>query len=494
MIERRQKRKGNGLWRIFIFLVALAAVGPIWLMLVAAPAESPFDPSMYGPYQMYHAVSAVASMTGGKDHEGNDGTSSDEDESSMQNVYICPPDKDNEKQGELNHFLYDGVSRSTKLRRTLDPDDTTAVWLVDIKRFNCDALIPAVKDSVARRRSALLRAHSAGGEIRNSKSEAQQSETYRIMDGTRDETTVPGWKIFMMDYSDSGGIGTAECPKQLGEVLGGREYLHLALRFHIKGRDIVHAGKNEEDEFAELGRPMEPNEFEWAPYVNGVPRILRYGVRSDQVDFYERTLNGVLRCDHGAYNSTALLGVDGNNVLDLVSLPRRKDVVHFWKIGGMSGDITKGRHRDEVSRAVQTLGTEHRIDVLAGTLGRRKGPGRNTIQDAYANALLQYKIVVICQRDRFEGHYRLMEALAGGAMVMTDPMLPLPVYLEDGDSVIVYRSIADLKAKILHYLKDDTARLDVARKGHDVAMKHHRSWQGIERIIHGDWLSPHGVQ
>ena len=58
--------------------------------------------------------------------------------------------------------------------------------------------------------------------------------------------------------------------------------------------------------------------------------------------------------------------------------------------------------------------------------------GRNKAQELYVATMLQYKIVVVCQRDLWEGHYRLMEALAGGAMVMTDPMHPLPFRIEDG--------------------------------------------------------------
>ena len=71
--------------------------------------------------------------------------------------------------------------------------------------------------------------------------------------------------------------------------------------------------------------------------------------------------------------------------------------------------------------------------------------GRNKAQELYVATMLQYKIVVVCQRDLWEGHYRVMEALAGGAMVMKDPIHPLPFRIEDSTEVIVYRSLAELK-------------------------------------------------
>jgi hypothetical protein len=47
-----------------------------------------------------------------------------------------------------------------------------------------------------------------------------------------------------------------------------------------------------------------------------------------------------------------------------------------------------------------------------------------------------------------------MEALSSGAMVMmTDPMYPLPVNLEDGKSLLLYdyKTMNKFKAKVLCY-------------------------------------------
>ena len=103
--------------------------------------------------------------------------------------------------------------------------------------------------------------------------------------------------------------------------------------------------------------------------------------------------------------------------------------------------------------------------------------------------LTNHKIVVVAQRDRWEGHYRLMEALSGGALVMSDPMHPFPYLILDGENIVVYSSLDDLKEKIRYYIRNERERLEIAARGHHVAMNHHRSWHVMERIVLGNWTS-----
>ena len=84
-----------------------------------------------------------------------------------------------------------------------------------------------------------------------------------------------------------------------------------------------------------------------------------------------------------------------------------------------------------------------------------------------------------------------MEALAGGALVLTDPMQPLPVHVHDGKHLLVYKSLGQLKKLIKYYLEHPKERLKIARAGHKVAMTAHRSWHIMERFILGEWLRKH---
>jgi hypothetical protein len=91
-----------------------------------------------------------------------------------------------------------------------------------------------------------------------------------------------------------------------------------------------------------------------------------------------------------------------------------------------------------------------------------------------------------------------MEALAGGAMVMTDPMHPLPYHIEEGKQVVVYRSIYELQTLVKYYLEHEEERVTIARAGYEVAMRDHRSWNLMERFIFGQqqqhryWERQHG--
>ena len=77
----------------------------------------------------------------------------------------------------------------------------------------------------------------------------------------------------------------------------------------------------------------------------------------------------------------------------------------------------------------------------------------------------------------------MMEALASGAMVMTDPMLTLPKGLQAGKSIVVYHSLEELVSKAKYYLDAKAERQRIALEGYKVAMSLHRSWHMIERIV-----------
>ena len=163
-------------------------------------------------------------------------------------------------------------------------------------------------------------------------------------------------------------------------------------------------------------------------------------------------------------------------------MDRPKDAAHFWDDVNAQG--TNIRLRNEVSRALKSLQAEWpELNVFAGEAGEREKSGRNFVQSDYAAALLEYKIVVVCQRDTHETHYRLMEALISGAMVMTDPANFFPEGIEDGRSIVIYRSVAELKEKILYFLENENERKMIARNGRAIMLDRHRSWQWLEHML-----------
>jgi spore maturation protein CgeB len=47
----------------------------------------------------------------------------------------------------------------------------------------------------------------------------------------------------------------------------------------------------------------------------------------------------------------------------------------------------------------------------------------------------------------------LFEAIVGGALVMTDPMLTLPDGYVNGSNIVIYHSLDQLRELILYYLE-----------------------------------------
>ncbi|CAJ1968801.1 unnamed protein product [Cylindrotheca closterium] len=99
--------------------------------------------------------------------------------------------------------------------------------------------------------------------------------------------------------------------------------------------------------------------------------------------------------------------------------------------------------------------------------------------------MLTTKIVVVTQRDEWEGHYRLYEALLSGAMVMSDQMLILSRLglLENGTSVIEFDSETSLISLAQYYLDHNSERQAIAARGRQIAMSRHRSSCNIWNML-----------
>lgn len=506
-------RKRRDIILAVIALAALGAIGPLSALFLYA-STSGTDPLRVNEYVSFGAPQTEETAAAARS-ENDDGTVP---------VFILPLTYNPARAGELRHFLWDGVDRSKRLRRTTDPDEEGVVWMFDVIRFKCQILVPEVKASICRRLvkndparlATTTGANAVAPEYRDGNCSVAK---FAALTNNTDDVDVkfyqshrphvdPAWRVIIMDYTDSGYAYNPFCAEKLSAMLGGTRYVQLATRFHVRNRKVRHAGRKDHQPFHNLGVPMDWAKEKTAPFLEGVPQALHHWVRSDQADFYEEDLGGAFPFDHGAVNgSVARLGLNESGarsggasnesatstVLDLPSLPREGDVVFFWNVGS---DKEHGSHRDAVARTINGMvkksnGTLH---AHVGTVGQRAHFGRNQVQSTYARELLKYKIVVVCQRDLWEGHYRTMEAFASGALVMTDPMHPMPVYIEDGKSVVVYKSLSELREKITHYLSHASERLEIARRGHEMAMQHHRSWHGLERLVFGNRSNVHGVR
>jgi hypothetical protein len=150
--------------------------------------------------------------------------------------------------------------------------------------------------------------------------------------------------------------------------------------------------------------------------------------------------------------------------------------------GTLVGTV-ESRLRHLVSETVLDMGKSEGINVFVDVAGEAARNGRRKVKSEYIDTLLNSKIVVVTQRDSWEDHYRLFEALVTGGLVLTDRMLSLPAGLVNGTNVIEFISQEDLRSKIRYFLSHPDERIEIARQGRLVAMSQHRSWHRIEEII-----------
>lgn len=181
-----------------------------------------------------------------------------------------------------------------------------------------------------------------------------------------------------------------------------------------------------------------------------------------------------------------------NNGTSPADLKRERDIAHFWRRDDYSHYSFL---RTKVSAIVESLSGEHsngrKIHTVVKILGEVEDMEQSIIQMEYIEQMIFTKIIVVAQRDEWEGHLRLLEALASGAMVIADKALAMPSGLVDRESIVLYDSAQSLKDAIFYYLnpKNDKERLSIARKGWETAMGRHRSWHRVEEILFGKPLT-----
>lgn len=107
------------------------------------------------------------------------------------------------------------------------------------------------------------------------------------------------------------------------------------------------------------------------------------------------------------------------------------------------------------------------------------------INPQYVTEMISSKIVVVAQRDEWEDHYRLLEAMASGALVLSDTMLAPLEGLQNGTNIVFYDSVESLYNAIKYYLKKEKKRKAIARAGMEFALGQHRSWHAAERLVFG---------
>jgi len=314
------------------------------------------------------------------------------------------------------------------------------------------------------------------------------------------------WRVVLFDFDDQEVRGHVECLEGLASILG-KENVEYARRQFYVGRNVLMAGKDLAEPFEPLGRPANLSvEEQYGPRPGHV-HMIRYPVRTDmkhQIDArmeqYRQSTNQTTlhivtkerQIDVASFTPTYYVQVSSQTLRGYVSEVVQNLSLTEYTISEttttatssvLPADDSSHQTATSISLDQQQGGTQNKMLVHFGLAGFTDEVGRSTPQDRYMDTMLRSKIVVTCQRDGHEDHYRFFEAVLSGALVMTDPMHPLPAGYEHGKNVVVYTSLKEVRELILYYVEHPTERLKIARAGYDLAMSRHRSWHVMERIL-----------
>ena len=403
-------------------------------------------------------------------------------------VQIIPANSDGSSSSRLSSLLYEGIESSQRLVLASSPHENDVVWLVDLSRIMCNELVDEADSNMRKRIERHRQATREGRASPFGQPLPSLASPTRL-------TSALQWKIIIIDFSDFGYVAeddvyygiddfTLDCIKPLSDLIG-RRNVYFASREHVLGRNIQPiSGGDEEQPFGPLGERIDYQRMHLIHFMMGKVRRINFG---------HRTL--LEHCLEDELSKKMEVGVANNNPLDMASLDRPYDISHFWKVG--NDDNHTSVIRDAVNDVVRSLGDIHAPDkgpstmkTFADQFGEDLGSFKSiNLTCPLAREMLQYKILVVAQKDKYEGHYRLMDALLSGALVMTDPMSSLPLFLEDRVNIVVYRSPAELKRLLKFYLLRDheAERIEIGRKGREIALRHHSPAAWVERMVFGNW-------
>ena len=360
------------------------------------------------------------------------------------------------KDGPTQHVFLDGMETSEYLELT----------------YTCIFGKPCLEDMTATNTTVDLWLIDGNGV----KSRAEPNDVmHQLLD-----IANPSFQILFVDYSDRL-VPRSGFMKHHYADLSEEKFQQSHMRFAIRG---IVKGRNFRNNYIALGKILKPSYEDFLYTKAGLPFHTPFAVRSDIANSIQDMLGNLTTKS----TTTSPIPYHPSDCLD-----RPLDIIHLWEILLPS---KRNDFRNLVTSKVSTMANlthplenERQLRVIAGLRGDRAHLGRWGVSVEYVKTLLDAKIVVVAQRDQWEDHFRLFEALSSGAMVLMDEMLSLPHTLEDGESVVFFRSLDDLQEKAMYYLEHTEERLAIARKGWEISMTAHRSWHRLEEMLFGKALT-----
>lgn len=91
--------------------------------------------------------------------------------------------------------------------------------------------------------------------------------------------------------------------------------------------------------------------------------------------------------------------------------------------------------------------------------------------------------IVVNSAVNYDLNMRVFEALASGALLITDPADSITELFEDGKEIVIYHNLNDLLDKIKYYLEHENERIEISKRGKEKVLKFHTYHHRVEEVI-----------
>lgn len=383
---------------------------------------------------------------------------------------------------------------SSKLVRTMDKDEEAVLWVFRLGDM------PKIASIAAERMMMGLEKQMSGN---NQQIRANITGYLRNMTQEELNNVNPEWKLFIFDNSDRGvgpwGLWYMET--ELASMLGWKRINYITRttqKHHDMDSWVTWSKKNSTvaKDFGDFaGYPINFTEH-LGKACSSIQRTT-YPVRDDIND----AILDYMRLNFPSLFNTAKDNATNGLVISpaVARLSRPMDVRTFWNATVCESRANRCNFRNYIAGEIASLPSKHpSMKVNTDVVGLIHGTGRKFVSPDYIQALLTTKIIVLAQRDKWEGHMRLMESLLSGALVLHDPQVYWPYGVVDGVNIVVYHSMFDLEEKIIYYLDpaNEQERIMIGQRGREIALSENRVWHNKERLLLNDdkkYVNDYGV-
>ena len=385
---------------------------------------------------------------------------------------------------------------SSKLVRTMDKDEEDVSWVIPVSASDMPKIATMAAERMVLRLKKQLNHDFDNNNQHLSNTIIHTNITGYLQNLTQDvlNSLNPEWKVFVFDQSDRGvgDWGFWYLQTELVHLIGWKR-IHYVTRTTQKDRNMDRWVKKSKED-AQLRKDF--GSFVGVP-INFTDH-LGTTCASVQRKTYEIREDINTAIDDFMQRNFPELGGRSPSALShaIARLPRATDVRTFWNKTVCPKRSERCAFRSYIASQLADFHPNVKVNTdVVGFIHRR---GRKKVSPDYIQAMLTTKVIVLAQRDKWEGHFRLMEGLLSGALVLHDPQLYWPYGIVDGESIVVYHSIPDLKEKILYYLdpSHEEERIAIAQRGREVALSMNRQSKNLERLLTFDenkYVNDYGV-